>query len=199
MVEHRHRVRAIGCDREIEDDVGEVDILCEIGADGCIGVEDKDPGGIFADLELALGADHPVRLDSADLPPADLEPTREDGTRFCEGHYRSDLEVPRATDHVDGGSGLVVDDLTQPDLVGVGMGLHADDLRDDHLRPVGLERLDPLDLVAERLERLPDRSDIVRRQRDVVGKPVQRDSHGAPSSLSSHVSRPTWFGRTCDV
>ena len=71
-------IGAIGREADVENDVVQVECVRHAGSRKCTGVrvDDEDPFGVRADLELGLAADHPVGLDAADLARGDLDPIR---------------------------------------------------------------------------------------------------------------------------
>ena len=60
--------------------------------------EHHDPAVVLAELELALGEDHPVRHLAAELPRLDLQPTRDLRAGQSDGDRRARAEVPGAAD-----------------------------------------------------------------------------------------------------
>src|SRR5690554_7209792 len=169
--DHGHRIGAVGPYGEIEDDVGELDELGEGPPQLLFAVEDQDPGVILTQAELALRADHPVRGDAANGALPDLESAGEHRTGNGHGHERPGVEVPGATD--DPGRPAADVHLAYPDAVGVRVRPDLEDLADHHAGPIGLQRLDTLDLVTEVGEDDGQLGGVGRGQVDVLLQPAQ--------------------------
>ena len=80
--------------------------------------EHDDPRVVGADLELALGEDHPVRHDAAELRLLELLTTGHHGAGQCDRDVRAGAEVPGATDDL---ARLPLSDVDRAELQPVGV------------------------------------------------------------------------------
>ena len=131
--EDRVAVGAVGEDRKVDDDVVQTEKLPHIGAGLRLAFQQQDavdfsPGVIpFFQAELFARAHHPVGGEAAELAPLDVGAVREMGVVEGAGDVRTDGDVLGAGDDLHR---LFPADihLADPELVGVGMVLHRDDL-----------------------------------------------------------------------
>ena len=119
---------------------------------------------VLADLELALGEDHPLRRLAPELALLDHEPAGHRRTGEDHGDRGSRAEVPRAADdrarlalpHVD---------LRQLQLVRVGVLARLEDLADAEVAEVAVD---------VRHAAAPDVVDLARRNREPLGQLAER-------------------------
>ena len=152
---HGQAVRAVGRDLAVDDGVGHAEIVGVVHADGGVLGQDDDAVVVVSQAELAGGAVHAAGLDAAQLALLDLEVTGQDGADHGRDDVVALLEVLRAADDLQrDGVAVGVDvavadgDLAEPHVVGVGVGLLADDLGGHDVGEVGADLLDGLDLGA---------------------------------------------------
>ena len=117
---------------------------------GHICVELQDSLTVGAQLQLARGTEHAVRLNPADLAALDLEAARKHGSHRGVGILLAGLHVGSPTHHFHD-LGAVVD-VTQRESIGVGMLLDPLHLGDDDAGKVLMYRLNRLDRRAEHRE-----------------------------------------------
>ena len=130
---------------------------------------------VVPQTELALGADHPVGVDTTDGSSTDLEITGEHRPGPGHRHIRAVGEVPRtANDLLGAGPGV---HLAHPHLVGGGMGCDLLDLPHDDIGPPGVEDIEALHFVPEHGEDIRQLSRIGGRQLDELLEPAKRDLH----------------------
>jgi hypothetical protein len=138
-------------------------------------VEDDDPGVVGAELELALGQDHPARHLAAELRLAQwLVGAREHRPGERDGDRRAGAEVPRAADDLARLSFADVD-AAELEAVGVRVLARFDDLADEEAVEVAVDvghaaPHDAVDLAAREHEL----------RREALDRPVERDVLAQP-------------------
>ena len=158
------RVGPVALDVEIEQDVGRgAERVGQRGADGERAVEDHDPVGVIAELELGLGADHAVRPLAPELATTDLQSARHHGADGCQRHEIAHRHVERATADLQGIAVAGVD-RDELDPVGFGMGAEGEHLGNN----------DPVVARADRLDRLDDHAEVGHRLGEELGVTLDR-------------------------
>ena len=123
------------------------------------------PVVLFAERELARGAEHSVRCGATDLSLLELETARQ--RRPCRGEriLRAHLYVRRATHDVEQ-LALARVDLRHPEMIGVRMRCRLDDLPDDDAREIRAQTHELIhrtaaggDEIAQLLRRVVERND----------------------------------------
>src|SRR4051812_7337095 len=74
-------VATVRADREVDNDVVELQCVHRVGTDNGVRRHDEDAGVVVAKTEFTRGADHPVGDVAVGLSRADLEATREHRAR----------------------------------------------------------------------------------------------------------------------
>ena len=147
----RHQVGPVVQRLDLEDVVADREHVGERRAGHQVVGENHDPAVVLADLELALGEDHPLGDLAAELALLDREVTRHHSAGQHDRDGRARAEVPRAAD--DRARLAAPDvDLRQLQLVGVRMLVGLEHLADDEVLEVRAARCalahDPVDLTA---------------------------------------------------
>ena len=139
-----------------------------------------DPGVVGAELELALGEDHPVRDLAAELRRLEPLPAGQDGARERDRDVRAGAEVPGAADDL---ARLALADVDAAELEPVGVRMlarldHAADAEEAEVAVlVGHAAADdPVDLAAREDEPA----------RDLLERPVERDVLAQPAGGDLH-------------
>ena len=156
-----HRIRAVRCDRQVEDDVVETEDLADVGAERGIGRQLEDARMVVAEAELTRRAEHALRDDAADLAALDREVSRQHRADWSERHDHAGFDVGRAAHHPLLPGAEV--DVGEADPIGVGMRDHVENPGDDDAVHVPARRVDGLDLESELVQRVGNVGD-----RDVV-------------------------------
>ncbi len=169
--DHRHGIRPVGRDLEVEDHIGKGDEFGEINTHRSIGIENEDSSVIVTESQFAFGEDHPRRLDPTNLATTDFHPARQDGPREREGNLGTRFEVPGAAHDLD----LVPSSVDHAEANFVGVRVRPDPVDPRHVDvgPPGLEQLDALNLVADQIEHALQFSWILGRKLDVVRQPAK--------------------------
>ena len=145
-------VRAVGGDLEIDDIVVKVQHLAHIGAGDIAVIQDQDAVFLAArevarlQPQLFAGAEHPVGRQAAQLAVFDVRAVRQIGIVQRRRDGGADEHVLRAGDDLQRLSADV--DLTDLQVIGIGVRLERGDAPDDDVLHVRGQVLDALDLEA---------------------------------------------------
>jgi hypothetical protein len=170
----RQAVRAVGRDLDLEHVVGRAHQRADVGAEGRAFAHDPDAVVVLRETQLGARADHALALDAAELAALDLEVARQHGADAREGDGLAGGHVRRAADDAPM-LAAVVDDA-DGELVGVGVLLLGEDLRDHDAAEGRSEVLDAGDLEAE-LEQGRGHLGGREPEIDMDLEPVRRDLH----------------------
>jgi hypothetical protein len=116
----REEIRSVRSRLELQDGVGEREHLGQ-RRPGLPGLcEDENPRVVGAELELALGEDHPVRDRPSELRPFEPTTVGQDRARQRDRDRRPLAEIPRSADDL---ARLVVSHVDGAELETVGVGM----------------------------------------------------------------------------
>jgi hypothetical protein len=169
-----HRVRPVGGDREIEDDVVQAEDPAHVGAEHGAGIQRQDAGVVLPQAQLLGGTEHAVGDLAPDLAALEREPARQRGPGRGERHDHARGDVGRATH--DARLPRAEVDVRELELVGVGVRQDGEDPRGDDAGDVAPGLIDRLDLEPEVRERVGDLGDRGVEGREVAD-PGERSPH----------------------
>ena len=130
---------------DLEHPVFDVECLRDGGADRGLGIEHPDAVVLLPQLELAHRTDHAARFDAADLGLLDLHAARQHGPDPRHRDLLSRVHVGCAADDRGGLLTVTGVDLTNRELVRVGVRDALHHRTDDHVGQVRREGREPLD------------------------------------------------------
>jgi hypothetical protein len=156
-----HGIAAVRRHVQFEDGVIEVQVLAQALAERCILGQFNDSGIQLAQTELLPRAQHAARFDATQFRGTDFHSARQFRADGGQGRHQAGAGVRGAADdlHVLAGSG---GDLTDAQLIGLGVLDRLDDPRDDHTGECGRRQFDGLELKARHRQ---SRAELGRRPR----------------------------------
>ena len=184
--QERHGVPAVGGDAEVEDAVPSRHHLRQRGPNGSVGIEHEDSVVLVAQAELPARADHAVGHDPANLRALERGAVGQHAARARNRHLLSGGQIGRAADDLDG-LALAQLDTADREVIRVRMGHPLQNPTDVDRREIRPETLD--DDVLEAAEFEPFRQLTVRRKRDELREPVERDTHQSCSRTRTSLSK----------